>query len=269
VTAPPPETMRGTRCPRILLALALVFLVLGSGAPALADAYLRVIAQEAPVHTGPGAHYRHIYRASRGEVFPVLERGTRGYWFRVELEDGTTGWILGDLVFPFEVVDKDTPGLLTRAWRRTRRALFGPTPVPYSHAEISFSSGVLAREGIFLLRPGWLVDRHFAIEGFLGLSPRATNNLFLVGAGWTLRMAPSAAVGPYLNAALGAAHLRPKADNFLDERKTLTALSTGGGFEVTLKKQIIVRLDFRNWTLFDSDEATNAQEYSGGLAFFF
>ena len=47
------------------------------------------------------------------------------------------------------------------------------------------------------------------------------------------------------------------------------ALSAGGGLEITLKKQITVRLDARNWTLFDENKAANAQEYSGGLAIFF
>jgi hypothetical protein len=47
------------------------------------------------------------------------------------------------------------------------------------------------------------------------------------------------------------------------------ALSAGGGFEVTLKKQITLRLDFRNWTLFDQNQSSNAQEYTSGLAIFF
>jgi hypothetical protein len=167
-------------------------------------------------------------------------------------------------------VDKDDPGLMTRAWRATRRALFGPSPIPYADVEISVSAGVLDREGIFLLRPAWLINRHLAIEGFVGLSPRATHNLFLGGAGFTLRVSPSAAIGPYLHAGLGVGHQRPKPDNYLDdEKRTQMAISTGGGFELTFKKRITVRLDFRNWALLDPDEVTNAQEYSGGLAIYF
>src|SRR5688572_9838671 len=90
-------------------------------APAAADAYLRVISQRAPVHTGPGGAYRELYVAERGEVFQVLERGGDGFWFRVELEDGTTGWILGELVFPFEVVDEENPGVFVRMGRAIRR----------------------------------------------------------------------------------------------------------------------------------------------------
>jgi Bacterial SH3 domain len=256
-----------SRIAATLLAAALV--VIATAGTAAAEAYLRVISQRAPVHTGPGASYRELYVAERGEVFQVLERGGSGFWFRVELEDGTTGWILGELVFPFEVVDEERPGLLVRMGRAIRRAILGPSPVPYADVELSFSAGVLDREGAFLLRPAWLLDQYFAIEGFAGLSPRQDDDLFLAGVGWTLRLIPGAAIGPFLNAGVGAAHLRPKADNFTQEAETLMALSAGGGFEITFKKQITIRLDYRNWTIFDPDKASNGQELSGGLAIFF
>ena len=47
------------------------------------------------------------------------------------------------------------------------------------------------------------------------------------------------------------------------------ALGAGGGLEITFKKQITLRLDVRNWTLFDENQSSNGQEYSGGLAIFF
>jgi len=255
---------------RHLIALGcLAVIVAALSAPAAADAYLRVISQKAPVHTGPGGSYREVYVAERGEVFQVLERAGDGFWFRVELEDGSTGWILGELVFPFEVVEEENPGVFVRMGRAMRRALLGPSPVPTSDVEISFSAGVLDNEGTFLLRPAWLLDQYFALEGFAGLSPRQDEDLFLGGIGWTLRLVPGSALGPFLNAGFGAGHLRPKTDNFTQEPETLFALAAGGGFEITFKKQITVRLDYRNWTLFDPDKASNGQEFSGGLAIFF
>jgi hypothetical protein len=243
--------------------------VVAVAADAHADAYLRVIAQRAPVHTGPAATYREVYSADRDEVFEVIERGTKGYWFRIRLDDGTTGWIFGELVFPFDVGEEEKPGALKRAWRAFRRAVLGPPPVATSDVEISFSAGILDREGIFLLRPAWILDPYFALEGFAGLTPRSDKDIFLAGAGWTLRMLPGAYIGPYINAGIGAAHIRPKADNFIDVQETIMALVAGGGFEITFKKQITLRVDARNWTLFDPDQATNGQEYSGGLAIFF
>lgn len=266
----------GQRAPLTRLTVAVVavtvFLgvLLGAAGPAQADeAYVRIISQRAPIHTGPGPNYREIFVAERGAIYEVVERDTRAYWFKVELEDGTTGWVYGELVFPFEVVGDRELGLFTRMWRATRRALLGPSPVVFSDVEISFSAGILDREGVFLLRPAWIIDPYFAVEAFAGLSPRAQKDIFLGGLGWTLRMVPGAALGPYVNASLGAARIEPKADNFIDKQQTLMALGVGGGFEITFKKQITLRMDFRNWTLFDQNEASNGQEYTGGLAIFF
>jgi len=202
-------------------------------------------------------------------VFEVIERGTRGYWYRVVLDDGTTGWILGELVFPFEVGPEEEAGAFTRMGRAIRRAILGPSPLPYADVEVSFSAGLLDREGLFLLRPAVVLDRYFAVEGFAGLSPRGQTDVFLGGAGWTLRLAPGAAVGPFVHASLGAAHIRPKADNFTDKEETLASLDAGGGFEVTFKKQITLRTDYRRWVLFDQNRSESGNEFTGGLAIFF
>lgn len=234
-----------------------------------AETYVRVLSQRARVRTGPGAQYRVVYVAERGAVFPVRERGTKGFWLRVELDDGTTGWIFGEQVVPFEVVEEEEPGALARAWRATRRALLGPSPVPYADVELAFSAGALGGEGLFLFRPAWIVDTHFALEGFFGESPGRQETLLIGGLGWTLRLAPGGPLGPYLHAGAGVGHFRPKEDAFAIATRTLMAMSVGGGLELTIKKQITLRGDFRNWTFFSPDEASSAQEYTGGLAIFF
>jgi len=259
-------TFPSSRLAGAILAAAVLLV----GAPSAdAEAYLRIIAQTAPVHTGPGPGYREVYVAKRGDVYEVVERGTRGYWFNIRLDDGTTGWVLGELVYPFEVGEAPPPGVFGRMWRGIRRNALGPPPIPYADVEISFSAGVLDGEGLFLLRPSWIVDPYFSIDAFGGLSPRAEKDIFTGGLGWTLRMIPGAYIGPYISAAVGLAHIRPKADNFVDVEKTIYCLIAGGGLEITFKKQITLRLDARNWTLFDANEANNGQEYSGGLAIFF
>jgi uncharacterized protein YraI len=242
-----------------LAAIATLVVVVAGVRHADADAFLRVIAQKTPVRTGPGASYREVYSAERGQVFHVVERATRDFWFKIELDDGTTGWILGDTVFPFEVRDKTKPGIFRRMGRAISRAILGPSAAMYANVGLSFSAGVLDQEGVFILRPSWLIDPYWALEGFGGLSPRAEKDIFLGGLAFVLRLAPGA----------GAARIRPKADNFIDKEETLFALGAGGGLEITFKKQITVRLDARNWTIFDADKSNNGQEYTGGLAIFF
>jgi hypothetical protein len=243
--------------------------VLTAPSPAEAATFVRVLTQRAKVYTGPGASYRTIYVADRGAIFPVLERGSKDYWLRVELDDGTTGWVYGEQVIPFEVVDDGDPGFFVGIGRAIDRAILGPSPIPTSDVELSFSAGIVGEEGLFLFRPAWIIDSYVAIEGYLGESPRAQETLYLAGAGWTLRLIPGAPVGPYIHASVGVARFQPKADAFALDPKTLASVDVGGGFEITLKKLITLRLDFRNWTFFDQNEAANAQEYSGGLAIFF
>lgn len=246
-----------------------VLVVLGTVArDAVADSYVRVIAQKAPVHSGPAGSYRTVFIAERGNVFQVLERGSRDFWYKVELDDGTSGWILGDVVFPFDVGPEDA-GVFTRMGRAIRRAILGPSPVAYANVGLSFSAGVLDKEGLFLFRPSWLIDPYWALEGWAGLSPRATKDVFTGGLGFVLRMAPGAVIGPYAAVGIGAAYTRPKADNFVDKEETLMALSAGGGIEITFKKQITLRIDARNWSIFDENKTANGQEYSAGLAIFF
>ena len=102
-----------------------------------------------------------------------------------------------------------------------------------------------------------------------GLSPRAEKDIFLGGLAFVLRMAPGAVIGPYVSVGYGLAKIRPKADNFIDKEETMQALGAGGGLEITFKKQITVRLDARNWTIFDQNKSDLGQEYTGGLAIFF
>ncbi|CAN5877807.1 hypothetical protein BH11MYX2_BH11MYX2_36290 [soil metagenome] len=249
-------------------ALAAVLVLAASAGAAVAESYVRVIAQKTPVHSGPGGNYRVVFNAERGEVFQVLERANHDYWFKVELEDGTSGWILGDVVFPFEV-GPDESGVFTRMGRAIKGAILGPSPVNYANVGLSFSAGLLDNEGVFIFRPSVFLDPYWAIEGFGGLSPRSEKDVFLSGVAFVLRLAPGAVVGPYASVGLGAAYIRPKADNFVDQKETLMALVAGGGFEITFKKQITLRLDARNWSLFNENHSSNGQEYSGGLAIFF
>jgi len=248
-------------------AIALAVLLAASRADA--DAFVRVLSQKASARSGPSNGYREVAVVTRNQVFQVLERGTRDYWFKIELEDGTSGWILGDQVFPFEVGEESEPGVFTRMGRAIKGAILGPSPVPYANVGLSFSAGMFDKEGVFLLRPSWIIDPYWALEAHMGLSPRSDTSAYLGGLSFLLRMAPGAVITPYATLGVGVAHIGPKAANSVAMKENLMALGAGGGLEITFKKQITLRLDARNWTIFDENVSRNGQEYTGGLAIFF
>ena len=243
--------------------------LVAAASTAQAEAYVRVLAQSASVRTGPAPTYREIFVADRDAQFQVVERATIGYWFRILLADGTTGWIDGNSVYPLEMSPAQAGGFFSRLGSGIERHILGPSPVPTANVQISFSAGTLDGEGVYLLRPSIFIDPSLAVEFTAGLSPRGDKDVFLGNAGLTLRLAPGAAIGPYIHGGIGAAYIRPRADNFVDPEQTLMTMAFGGGVEITLKKQITVRLDCREWSLFDQNQIEHATEYTAGLSIFF
>ena len=114
-----------------LVALAVVT-TLAASAPARAEdeALVRVVAEEAGVHTGPGFGYRVVYVARRDEVLPALGRASNDKWFRVQLPDGTYGWIL--------LATPDLDGTFEKVQASDAEVVQEPTLQPYGIRDCAF-----------------------------------------------------------------------------------------------------------------------------------
>ncbi len=250
-----------------LAAFAFAFVALFSAAAfARSSPQLRVIVPRAAVRTGPAFSYREIYRAERGEVLPVVDRnGT--FWFRVLLPDGRFGWIYGEQAIPF-TVDLDAQGGPSR-WEKVKDAIFAPSPIPNSIVSLAFSGGALSGDGMFMFRPGVILDSHFALEGHIGEAVGTDSSLLLYGLGGNVIIWPLGPFVPFVALGAGAATTFPKVNGVTQPSSTQFALDAGGGIQIIIKKRIILRADIRNYTLFTPNSTANRQEYSGGLAVYF
>jgi hypothetical protein len=254
---------------RVTVAAAALAALMG---PAVAraddDALVRVLAEQAQVHTGPGFAFRVVYVAARGEVFPVVERATRAHWFRVRLSDGTSGWILGDEVFPLDLEESDVhrgPSF----WHRLSEAVFSPSPLLEGRIGLSFSAGVIGGDSAFLFRPAFILEPHFTLEGFFGETVGNQVDVIYYGGGPNVFLFPASPVTPFLGAGLGGATSRTKADQFTVPTGTYKVLDAGGGLLVALKQRITLRGDARHYVLFDPNHTQRIQEYSGALTIVF
>lgn len=251
----------------VLLAAALI--AVGAGAARADDeALARVLAEQANVHTGPGFAYRVIYVATRDEVLPVIERATRAHWFRVRLPDGTSGWILGDQVFPMDLNTAEAhrgPSV----WRRVADAVFSPSPLLEGRFGLSFSAGVLGGDSAFLFRPSFLFEPHLSLEAFFGETVGNQLDVLYYGAGPNIFVFPRSPVTPFLAAAAGGATGRPKADQFAIRDSSYAVVNVGGGLLVALKKRITLRGDVRHYVIFEPNKNQRIQEYSGALSIVF
>jgi len=252
---------------RVALVAALLALV-ATPAHAADEALVRVMAEQAQVHTGPGFAFRVVYLAARGEVFPVVERATRAHWFRVRLPDGTNGWILGDEVFPLDLEESDAhrgPSL----WHRLSEAMFSPSPLLEGRIGLSFSAGVIGGDSAFLFRPAYILEPHFTLEGFFGETVGNQVDVIYYGAGPNVFLFPASPVTPFLGAGMGGATSRTKADQFTVPTGTYKVLNVGGGLLVALKQRITLRGDARHYVLFDPNHTQRIQEFSGALTIIF
>jgi hypothetical protein len=241
-------------------------LALPSPAQAKAVPHLRVIVPRAPVRSGPAFSYRELYRAERGEVLRALERNAN-YWFRVVLPDGRLGWIYGEEVLPFSI-DLDGGGE-HGAWTTFKEAVFAPSPIPSSSVGLAFSGGALGGDGMFMFRPGVTLDAHFALEAHVGEAVGADGSLLVYGLDGDVLVWPLGPLVPFVALGVGGATSFPKVNGVTQASKSQLALDAGAGAALILRKRIILRFDFRNYTLFTANATGNRQEYSGGLAVFF
>ncbi|HXU60322.1 MAG TPA: SH3 domain-containing protein [Polyangia bacterium] len=251
-------------------ALALLLLLaIASVARADDRALVRVIAEEAQVHTGPGFGFRVVYRARSGEVLPAIGRASHDHWFRVELPDGTYGWVLGDEVFPLDV-DTSAAHEGPSIWKRMGTAIFSPPPLMEETFGFAFSAGVLGGDGMFMFRPSWLLAPHVSIEGMVGETVGNQVDVRYAGGGFNAFLFASSPVTPFLGASAGGAFARKKADQFAAvQTGNYSMLNVGGGLIVALKKRLTLRGDARQYIIFNANHEQEIQEYSGALSVYF
>jgi hypothetical protein len=263
-------TGRGTLAAS-LAALAMALIVMAA-APRAAraddEALVRVLAEEANVHTGPGFSYRVIYVATRGEVLPAIGRSTQDNWFRVQLPDGTYGWLLGDQVFPLDVSTSEEhrgPSTLSRM----ADAVFSPSPLLDQRIGLAFSAGVLGGDSLFLFRPSVVLEPHVSLEAFVGETVGNQIDVLYFGGGFNAYVWPSSPVTPFVAVAGGGARGRAKADQFTILAGNYDMLNVGGGLLIALKKRLTLRGDVRHYVIFDANHTQELQEYSGALSIHF
>ena len=250
------------------LRLCASLLVLGWASAAAADddseptVYARVVVDIASVHAGPSATFRSVYTAHRDDVFPVRARASTGYWFRIELPDGTQGFIRGDLVYNHEVSDEEASG------GRFLPAVFAPPPLPAAHGEISLQGGALGAGGLVVLRPTWLLAPSFGFELTAGAAVARGGRLFLAMVGPVVNMFPRSPLVPFFTLAAGVIASSPNADTFLLKAGSVSGLSAGAGLRIGFRYRLTLRLEARTYVLFETDRYVREEEFSAGLTVF-
>lgn len=225
--------------------------------------YARVIVEHSLVRTGPGAGYRRLYVAQRGEVFPIRARATRGYWLLVELPDSTSGFIAGDHVYAYEVAGADARSGRFMPW------LFAPAALPAAHGEIAITGGVLAGGGMVAVRPSFLLDPAFGLELNAMAVVAQGGRLWMATLGPLFNLLPSSPIVPFATVQGGVTASSPNSDSFLLGSGSIATLSAGAGLRFGFHYRITLRLEARSYAFFEPDRMISQEEFCAGLTVFF
>jgi len=225
------------------------------------DAFARVVVAETELRAGPGVSYRVIHRARRGDAFLIETRETSGYWLEVLLPDGRTAYILGDTIEPIAVGQE-----AENAPRKP--GLFAPPALEDANAGLALMGGIFDGDGYTEARPAWVIAPAIAFEPYVGLALQSDSRRILYGGAFALNVAPDWAIAPFMVLGMGGMQENPKEENIRQERSWFHA-RVGGGFLISLRFRLLVRLEFNDFVLFTEDRYRNVQSYTGGLGSYF
>lgn len=253
----------------VVLALATPLAALAQDAPAegeelAAGVYARVIVDRTDLRSGPGASYQRVRVAERGDTFRVVQRASTGYWFRVELPEGTFAWIHGDTVYNHQVSREQAGG------GRFAPDVFAPPPLVSAKGELAVQFGILGFfNGFMAIRPAINVAPELELELNLGGSVGDGGRLLLASGGPLINLFPGSPVVPFFTVGGGMALSDPNADTFLLESGMVGVLYGGGGLRFCFRYRITLRIEARAYAFFDENRIVALEEITGGFTVFF
>jgi hypothetical protein len=254
--------------------IAVSLLTLLGSTPARADsdhvdAFARVVVEETTFRSGPGVSHRIIYVAHRGETFVIDSRKGAGFWLKVILPDGRSGWVLGETVQPIAVSEGASD-------RPSTPGFFAPPPLAEARGGVAILGGVLdekssrgTRNGYLELKPAIVLAPTLAFEPYIGMALTENGNELLYGGAFTVHLAPDWAIEPYGTLGMGGLTTFPNSDQFVMQKETVWAARAGAGLLLALRLRVLVRLEASNLSIFTEDSFRNVQIYEGGFGVYF
>lgn len=225
--------------------------------------HARVVVEATTVRSGPGPEHRAVYTAHRDEVFPIRARASREYWFQIVLPDGTTGWILGDAVYTFEVFG----GAIEdgRLWPE----VLAPPPLPEADGEVAIQLGALGGGGMLAIRPSILIAPSFGLELSGVVAVASGGRLLSATVGPIVNVFASSPIQPFVTLAAGMTASSPNADTFVLQSGSIATANAGGGLRIGFRYRLTLRLEARAHVYFEPDRYVTEEELSAGLTVFF
>lgn len=218
----------------------------------------RVVEPFLEIHTGPGGSYPVFYIAEKGEFLSLLKERTG--WFKVRLVNGNEGW-----VHRLEI--EKTLRSFGHQKRFTERIY---DDFIADRVEMGWGGGTFGGDPTLYVRATYLSTEIVALEGSVGLSSGDLGGTELYNGGLVIIAWKNRWVSLFGTLGGGAIHVVPTSLLVDATTGTFPVAYAGVGMTTPFFRNLFIRSDFRNFTLFVNPKQTQEfQEYSIGLSFRF
>jgi hypothetical protein len=210
------------------------------------------------IHTGPAGSYPVFYVAEKGEAIFLIKR--RVDWYKIRLLNGKEGW-----AHKLEIEKT----LLASGYRKrfTERVyddfIAGKT-------EMGWGAGTFGGDQTLYIRLRYKLTGQLAVEGNAGFSSGDLGSTQLYHGGIVVMLWKNKWFSVSGTIGGGFVHVTPAGLLVNITPGTFPEAHAGAGLTIPFFRNLVVRGDFRNFTLFMSPKRTREfQEYSMGLSFLF
>jgi hypothetical protein len=210
------------------------------------------------IHTGPSGSYPVFYVAEKGETIFLIKR--RVDWYKIRLLNGKEGW-----AYKHEIEKT----LLASGYRKRFTERMYDDFIA-EKAEMGWGAGTFGGDQTLYIRLKYKLTDHLAVEGNAGFASGDLGSTQLYHGGIVITPWKSKWLSLSGTIGGGFVHVTPTGLLVNVTAGTFPEAHAGAGFTVPFFRNLVVRGDFRNFTLFMSPKRTREfQEYSMGLSFLF
>lgn len=217
----------------------------------IADPYIEL-------HTGPGSGYPIFYVEDRGEWIDILKRKTD--WFKIRTKKGKEGWVhrsqMERTLTPSGVAKQfKEPNIGDFSKRRWEAGMLGGD---FEGSDVlTFYGGYALTENL---------SAEFSLSQILG---SASSSLF-----WNINLVhqpfPQWRISPFFTIGGGIIDTKAKTTLVLPRDGVDNAAHVGIGARMYLTRRFILRVDYKSYVIFSSDnDNEEIGEWKAGFGFFF
>jgi uncharacterized protein YgiM (DUF1202 family) len=210
------------------------------------------------LHTGPGRGFPVFYVVERGDEVEVIKRKTD--WFKVRTAKGKVGW----------VKRAQMEKTLDVRGQTTQVAEAGFGDFSKRRWEVGLMGGDFNQTPIMTLFGGYAFNKNLLAEVSFSQVLGDFSSSEILNVNLISQPFPQWRFSPYFSLGVGHINTEPKATLVQVKDSSDTLAHVAGGMRIYLTRRFILRVEYKDYVVFSSDDNNEEfEEWQAGFAFFF